>query len=105
MRAEDGQREELNWMEKEKGYGFDIKPDPSVNGYKMTLMALPQQQITVKKAGTPSVPRWSSAPASRFREGIHQCLRRSDGAQSPLYHAVRKRPEDGGKRSQKIVPK
>ncbi|MGZ6223519.1 MAG: DUF4833 domain-containing protein, partial [Syntrophales bacterium] len=51
MRAEDGRREELNWMEKEKGYGFDIKPDPSVNGYKMTLMALPQQHITVKKAG------------------------------------------------------
>ena len=51
LRAEDGRREELNWIEKKKAYGFDIKPDPSVNGYKMTLMAAPQRQITVKKAG------------------------------------------------------
>jgi hypothetical protein len=51
MLAEDGRRQELSWIEKKKGYGFDIKPDPSVNGYKMTLMAAPQKQITVKKAG------------------------------------------------------
>ena len=49
MLAEDGRREKLSWIEKKMAYGFTIKPDPSVNGYKMTLVAAPEQQITVKK--------------------------------------------------------
>ena len=47
--AEDGRREKLSWIEKKEAYGFTIKPDPSVNGYKMTLVAAPEQQIIVKK--------------------------------------------------------
>ncbi len=49
--AEDGRRKELDWIEKKKAYGFHIKPDSSVNGYKMTLAAVPQGQITVRKDG------------------------------------------------------
>ena len=49
MLAEDGRREKLSWIEKKMAYGFTIKPDPSVNGYKMTLVAVPERQITVKK--------------------------------------------------------
>ncbi len=49
MLAEDGRREKLSWIEKKEAYGFTIKPDSSVNGYKMTLVAAPEQQITVKK--------------------------------------------------------
>ena len=51
MLATDGHREELNWIEKNKAYGFSIKPDPSVNGYKMTVVAVPQHQITIRKVG------------------------------------------------------
>jgi hypothetical protein len=51
MLAKDGQREDLNWLEKKKAYGFTIKPDPSVKGYKMSLVAVPQGQITVRKVG------------------------------------------------------
>jgi hypothetical protein len=47
--AEDGRRKKLSWIEKKKAYGFTIKRDPSVNGYKMTLVAAPKHQITVKK--------------------------------------------------------
>lgn len=47
--AEDGRREELSWIEKKKAYGFTIKPDRSVKGYEMTLVAAPERQITVKK--------------------------------------------------------
>jgi hypothetical protein len=47
--AKDGRREKLNWVEKKMAYGFTIKPDPSVDGYKMTLVAAPSQSITVKK--------------------------------------------------------
>ena len=51
MLAQDGRRKELNWIEKTMAYGFDIKPDPSVNGYRMTMVAAPQRSITVKKEG------------------------------------------------------
>jgi hypothetical protein len=47
--AEDGRREELSWIQKRVAYGFTIKPDPSVDGYGMTLVAAPEKQIIVKK--------------------------------------------------------
>jgi hypothetical protein len=49
--AEDGRRQELDWIEKKKAYGFHIKPDPSVKGFQMTIVAVPQGQIIVKKDG------------------------------------------------------
>jgi hypothetical protein len=49
MLAKDGRREKLSWIEKKKAYGFTIKLDPSVKGYKMTLVAAPEKQITVKR--------------------------------------------------------
>jgi len=106
MRAEDGQREELNWMEKEKGYGFDIKPDPSVNGYKMTLMALPQQQITVIKAGDAIRAEMVIGGRPAVLEKVY--INASDGLTGPKVHYIMLYGKDlktGGKRSQKIVPK
>jgi len=41
--VKDGNREELSWIEKKKAYGFHIKPELSVNGYKMTVVAAPTQ--------------------------------------------------------------
>ena len=52
MLAQDGRRENLNWIEKKMAYGINIKPDPSVNGYQMTIVAAPQRSITVKKVGS-----------------------------------------------------
>ena len=49
MLAEDGRRTNLSWIENKKAYGFSIKPFPSANGYKMTLVAAPERQIIVKK--------------------------------------------------------
>ena len=106
MRAEDGRREELNWMEKKKGYGFDIKPDPSVNGYKMTLMAAPQQQITVKKAGDAIRAEMVIGGRSAVLEKIY--INASDGLTGSKVHYIMLYGKDlktGGKRSQKIVPK
>ena len=51
LRAEDGRRKELNWIEKTMGYGFEIKPSPSAGGYEMTMVAAPQRPIIVKKEG------------------------------------------------------
>jgi hypothetical protein len=106
MRAEDGRREELNWMEKEKGYGFDIKPDSSVNGYKMTLMAVPQEQITVKKAGNAIRAEVAINGRPAVLEKIY--INASDGLTGPKVHYIMLYGKDlktGEKRSQKSVPK
>ena len=69
MLAKNGRWEELSWIEKKKAYGFNIKPNPSVNGYKMTVVVSPpQRQIAVKKGGgdAVSVPSWSSAADQPF---------------------------------------
>jgi hypothetical protein len=52
MLAQDGRRENLNWIEKKMAYGINIKPYPSVNGYQMTIVSAPQRSITVKKVGS-----------------------------------------------------
>jgi predicted small lipoprotein YifL len=106
MRAEDGRREELSWMEKEKGYGFDIKPDPSVNGYNITLMAAPQQQITVKKAGDTIRAEMVIGGRQAVLEKIY--INASDGLTGTKVHYVMLYGKDlktGGKCLQKIVPK
>jgi hypothetical protein len=106
MRAEDGRREELNWMEKEKGYGFDIKPDPSVNGYKMTLMADPQQQITVKKSGNAIRAEVAINGQTAVLEKIY--INASDGLTGPKVRYIMLYGKDlktGKMRSQKSVPK
>ena len=73
MLAKDGKRQKLNWIEKKKAYGFTIKPDPSVNGYKMTLVAAPERQITVKTGeGRRPCRGGHRRQASRLREDVHQ---------------------------------
>lgn len=106
MRAEDGRREELSWMEKEKGCDFDIKPDPSVNGYNMTLMAAPQQKITVKKAGDTIRAEMVIGGRQAVLEKIY--INASDGLTGTKVHYVMLYGKDlktEGKCSQKIVPK
>ena len=49
--AVDGRRKELREIEKKMAYGFDIRPDPSAGGYTMTMVAVPEHPITVKKSG------------------------------------------------------
>ena len=47
--AENGRREELSWIQRKMAYGFTIKPDPSVDGYRMTMVAGPGRRITVRQ--------------------------------------------------------
>jgi len=104
--AEDGSREELSWIEKKKAYGFNLKPDPSVNGYKMTLVAAPQLQITVKKAGDAIRAEGVIGGQPAVLEKIY--INASDGLTGPKVHYIMLYGKDlktGGKLSQKIVPK
>jgi hypothetical protein len=106
IRAEDGRQEELNWLEKKKGYGFDIKPDPSVNGYKMILKGDPQHPITVKREGDAIRAEVLIGGRQAVLEKIY--INASDGLMGPKVHDIVLYGIDlktGGKRSQKIVQK
>ena len=106
MLAEDGRRQELNLMEREKGYGFDIKPDASVDGYKMTLMAAPQQQITVKKEGDAIRAQGVIGGRQAVLEKIY--IDASDSLTGPKVNYIVLYGKDlktGGKLSKKIASK
>jgi len=49
--AEDGRRQELSWVQKQKAYGFTVEPNASADGYTMTMVVIPERKIIVKKAG------------------------------------------------------
>jgi len=50
MRAEDGRREELSWMERELAYGFSVSRVSST-GYSLQLLAFKQREIRVEYSG------------------------------------------------------
>jgi len=47
MLAEDGRREDLNWVERDEAYGFAIEAIPGEQSYRMTLKAEKNRPITV----------------------------------------------------------
>jgi hypothetical protein len=104
--ATDGRREKLSWIENKMAYGFTIKPDPSVNGYKMTLVAAPEKQITVKKEK-------DAVHAEAVVDGHPSVLEKmyinaSDGLTGPKVHYIEVYGKDlqtGEKRREKMVPK
>ena len=104
--AKDGRREKLSWVEKKKAYGFTIKPDPSVNGYKMTLVAAPEKQIIVKKEK-------ETVLAEAVIEGRPAVLEKmyinaSDGLTGPKVQYIEVHGKDlqtGEKLREKMVPK
>jgi len=106
MLAKDGRREKLSWIEKKKAYGFTIKPDPSVNNYKMTLVAVPQGQITVKKDGDTIRAELVIDGSPAVLEKIY--INASDGLLGPKVHYIELHGKDiktGEKRFQKILKK
>jgi hypothetical protein len=106
MLAEDGRRKELNWIEKTMAYGFDIKPDPSVGGYKMTLVAAPQWPITVKQDG--NAVRAELVIDGRPAVVEKMYINASDGLLWPEVHYIELYGIDlqtGEKRFEKITPK
>ena len=106
MLATDGHREELNLIEKKKAYGFTIKPDSSVNGYKMTVVAIPQGQITVKKDEDAIRGELVIDGHPAILEKIY--INATDGLLGPKVHYIELYGKDlktGEKRYQKIVKK
>ncbi|MCX5898362.1 MAG: DUF4833 domain-containing protein [Proteobacteria bacterium] len=105
--AEGGRREKLSWVEEEKAYGFTIKPDRSVDGYKMTLVAAPKQQITVKKVKKGAV-RAEAVINGRPAVLEKMYINASDGLTGPKVQYIEVYGKDlktGKKLRQKMVPK
>ena len=106
MLAKDGRRQKLNWIEKKKAYGFTTTPDPSVNGYKMTLVAAPERQIIVKKEK-------DAVRAEAVIDGKPAVLEKmyinaSGGLTGPKVHYIEVYGKDlqtGEERREKMVPK
>ena len=105
MLAEDGRREKLSWIEKKKAYGFTIKPDRSVKGYKMSLVAAPERQITVKKDKDAVRAEVVIAGRPAALEKMH--INASDGLTGPKVHYIEVYGKDlqtGEKCREKLVP-
>jgi hypothetical protein len=104
--AQDGRRQELDWVEKMMAYGINLKPDPSVNGYQMTIVTAPQQSITVRKVG-------GAVRAEIVMDGRPAILQRiyinvSEELTGPAVHYLEIYGLDvqtAEKRVQKIIPK
>ena len=104
--AGDGRREKLSWIEKKMAYGFTIKPDLLVNGYKMALVAAPEKQIFVKKEkdAVRAEVVINGRPAVLEKLHIHA----SEGLTGPKVHYIEVYGKDlktGEKLHEKIVPK
>ena len=52
MAAEDGRREELNFIEKYKAYGFSIRPDQKPETFLLTIVSDKKKEIRVFRDGT-----------------------------------------------------
>ena len=106
MLAKDGHREKLTWTEKKKAYGFTIKPDPSVNGYKMTLVAVPGRQITVKQEKDAVIAEGIINGRPAVLEKMY--INASDGLMGPKVHYIEVYGKDlqtGEQRREEMVPK
>jgi Domain of unknown function (DUF4833) len=104
--AEDGRRKELSWLEKKKAYGFTIKPDPSVSGYTMTLVAVPERQITVKQEK--DAVRAEAVIDGRLAVLEKIYINASSGLTGPKVHYIEVYGKDlqtGEERREKMVPK
>jgi Na+-transporting methylmalonyl-CoA/oxaloacetate decarboxylase gamma subunit len=105
-RAEGSPREELSWIEKKMAYGFTVKPDPSVNGYKMTLVAAPEKQIIVKREKDTVHAEGVINGQPAILEKLH--IHATDGLTGPKVHYIEVYGKDlqtGEKLSEKMVPK
>jgi len=89
-----------------KAYGFTTKPDRSVKGYEMALVAAPERQITVKK--DKNAVRAEVVIAGRPSVLEKMYINASDGLTGPQVHYIEVYSKDlqtGEKCREKMVPK
>lgn len=105
LHAVDGRRAELNWIEKQKAYGFSIEPAPSGDGYAMTVVPLPRREIRVRKVGDEVRAELRINDRQSVLEKVY--IESSAGLLGPKVHYVElygKDVETGEERVERIVP-
>ena len=106
VRAEGSPREKLSWIQKKMAYGFTIKPDPSVNGYRMALVVAPEKEIIVKKEKDTVHAEGVINGRPVLLEKMY--INASGGLAGPKVHYIEvygKNLQTGVKRREKMVPK
>jgi hypothetical protein len=103
--AKDGKRAEFNMVERVKGYGFDIKPDPSGKAWVMTLAAYPKREITVRP--TDKAARAEIVIAGRVSVLEKLYIKSTEGLVLPTVNYIElfgKDLETGEKKYEKLLP-
>ena len=106
MLAEDGRREELNWLERHKAYGFSIHEDRDGQTYHMTLVAYEERDVKVFQEGEKVRAEIAIAMRASYLERIY--IDSTEGALSPKVNYIELFGQDvknGERRYEKIVPK
>ncbi len=105
MLAEDGRREDLNWVERSKAYGLETKAD-GTGCYRVTLTAYHEREIKVCRdgEGARAVLVIDGHPAIFDKLFINS----TEGLIKPTIHYLElfgRDVESGEKRYEKILPK
>ena len=110
MLAKDGRREELNFVERRKAYGFEIAPNivttGATNSLTMTIVAYKDRQITVKKVGQKVWPEIMIAGRPAVFQKMY--ISSTEGLVLPTVNYIElfgKDLESGAALSEKISPK
>ena len=105
MLAEDGRREDLNWIERHEAYGFSIEPDPNAQSYRMTLKAEEKRSIKVYVDRNKARAEIAIDGQPSFLDRIY--IETTEGEFRPKVHFVDLIGSDtksGDKRTEKIIP-
>lgn len=106
MLAEDGRRQDLNWLERLKAYGFNIHQDKGGQFYRMTLMAYEEREVRVFQDGDKVRAEIAIDTHPSYLERIY--IDSTEGDLIPKVNYVELFGQDvknGEKRYEKIVPK
>lgn len=105
MLAEDGRREDLNWIERQEAYGFSIEPNPGGQSYRMTLKAEKKRAIKVYMGQNKARAEIVIDGEPSFLERIF--IEATEGEFRPKVHFVDLIGSDaksGDKRTERIIP-
>ena len=105
MNATDGHREELNIIERQRAYGFDVVPGKAAATYTMTLKAGRKRRITIRMLnGCPVALGPISGRSGILRKMFVQS---EEGFTRPRVEYVElfgEDPESGGPLHEKFIP-
>lgn len=105
LHEEEGQREELSWIQRKMAYGFKTRPAPSGEGYIMEMKPLPKRELRIKKVEGNAQAQLDIDGRPAVLEKIY--VDSEEGWTGPKVNYVKlfgRDLETGEERTEKIVP-